>query len=187
MPATKGKVAPTQVARLVLPKNFRPSDNERAVASRLIRALRESDYWLGAFVEWLLYIDASGGVERITVAEVKKELELHSTARGTDEDWRKKLMAAHPEVFAKTASRDAAAKQCESFPDDEEEQFYQLLKQWRLTYPEPSSGRIFQRAELSMNRTRTQTEASPLGPLPADCLTILWWLHRAGLRIGPLC
>jgi hypothetical protein len=150
--ATKSK--PLPVAGLKLAENFRPSDNERAVASRLIRTLREGGYWLGTFIEWLLYIDASSGVYRVTIAEVKRELEVHSTAKGDDDLWRNKLMAAHPAAFAKTASGDAAGKQTDAFPDDEEEQFYQLLKQWRLTYPEPTK-------RQQAPKGRTQHEMDP--------------------------
>ena len=49
MPASKRKPLPAPVPHLVLPENFRLTDNERAVCARLVRVLREGDYWIAPF------------------------------------------------------------------------------------------------------------------------------------------
>jgi len=160
MPRTKRRPLPAPIPRLMLPKTFKPSDKELAVSTRLIRAMREGDYWLPAFIEWLLYQDASAGVYRVTVADVKKELALHSTAKEDDEAWLENIVAAHPELFAKTASKTTSKssagkkKPFEPFPEDEEEEFYQLIRQWRLEYPEPPK-------RLEFPKGKTQHEMDP--------------------------
>ena len=92
-------------------------------------------------------MDASE-VDRIGVSEVVKEMACHSRDAG---EWLKKFKKAHPAVFLNSASgtRTVKAKSYDEIPADEEEQFYQLLKQWRLEYPEPPK-----RAQFPKGRTQ---------------------------------
>ncbi len=52
-----------ELVRLELPEHVTLSDGELAVFTRLIRVMRQKDergpYWLGPFIEWLLYLDAT--------------------------------------------------------------------------------------------------------------------------------
>jgi hypothetical protein len=141
------------VSTLELPQHFHVTEAELPVLSRLVRVMRQKDNrgapWLGLFIEWLLYRENWNALLTYqSSAEVFADLKV----MGGDDGG----------VFASSAAfLKAARRQCpgitfvsataaatppkngkrewatDMLPPSEEDQFYQILRLWRLEYPEP--------------------------------------------------
>lgn len=111
-----------------LPKNVRPSERELAIFARLVRVLREPSYWLGAFIEGVLAIDAESTC-RLTADSAGKILALID-ARGKLDDC---IAEVYPSVARCLSLVD---NQDEAFVPEEEDQFRELVELWRRSHPE---------------------------------------------------
>ena len=148
---TKTRKNATGASLIELPEHFKVTEPELAVLSRLVRVMRQKDsrgaYWLGPFIEWLLYLDVtSPGLDYVTSKFVLTSL---SEMAG-------EALLTNGSAFIKAAIRKCpgisfvsgtSAVQpvpgeprwdMEMNPASEEEQFYQLLRLWRKDHPEPA-------------------------------------------------
>src|SRR5665213_1076821 len=156
MPREKTNVATKSASKIpapaiTVPKHFKVTEPELAVLSRLVRVMRQRDnrgaYWLGPFIEWLLYLD----IASLDISYVNPESVLTSLKEiGPDELladgslFIKSVMLMCPGIsFVSGVSAVRPVKggknwDMEMNPVDKEEQFYQLLRLWRKDYPEPA-------------------------------------------------
>jgi hypothetical protein len=124
-----------------------------AVLSRLVRVMRQKDErgvpWLGPFIEWLLYRDATDtSLNYQSSVYVCKALTLMAAPDGllSGSAFIKAARRECPGItFVSTLSpavpMNGKGEWSEGLPVNEEDQFYQILRMWRLEYPEPMASR----------------------------------------------
>ena len=101
---------------VALPETITLSDDERAMVARLIRVLRTRHYWLRYFLEWLLHMDATDGLD-VSVEQAEQAL----TAMKNFEKWIDYLQSAtktNP-AFSKYPGLQWVPWLAEKDPDDE--------------------------------------------------------------------
>jgi hypothetical protein len=170
MPKTKAKpVQPTGKAApiLELPEHVKVSEAELAVLSRLVRVMRQKDDrgapWLGPFIEWLLYRDATEpNLNYQSSSDVSEALTRMGANDGLLGSGSRFIKAARREcpgisfVSATSAAQPKEGKPTWSavmLPPDEEDQFYEILRLWRKEYPEPPK-----RPEVPKGRTQHEMD-----------------------------
>lgn len=122
---------------IVLPERIQLSERELAATARLVRILREPHNWVGFFIEWLLQVDASSPDESMSI----KTAEAMLTSMKNMENWiafledlkRKVPTIAHHRALAWIPEEEQAAADW-----DQEEQFQELVRMWRMEHPEPA-------------------------------------------------
>jgi hypothetical protein len=146
----KSRRAAAPKPQVELPERIHVTDGELAVFTRLARVMRQTDergaYWLGPFIEWLLYLD-------ITDPDLNYASTPAVLAALKDMGMDDGQLLQNGSRFVKAAMRQcpgitfispvSATPKTETkapidaYPQSEDDQFYQLLRQWRLEYPEP--------------------------------------------------
>ena len=134
---------------VLLPKSIQLTEDEKSSVAQWIRLRRNSRIWTSALVQALLDWDSSmvSDPSCKDVRELIDELEkiygrLFAIQEGRSSNTRPPK-SDHPAIvrfFINAVESTERAKERKTtwvVPDDEEEQFFQLLRQWRLTYPEP--------------------------------------------------
>jgi hypothetical protein len=146
------------ITEIALPKRIRLSQEENSTVARLIRILREPDYWLGAFIDSLLMADtAAHPGDGLSRKEVKKMLEqVDGILSWSDEieRWREQNspMMRH---FGHRFFPDRSDCLAQTVRDDlYDGDFLELTRIWRLDHPEPPKRREFPKG-------RTQHEEDP--------------------------
>ena len=147
MPRTKSAPKPLALDRVkvVLPKRIHVSDDELAVVTRLIRVMRQQDprgsYWLGPFIEWLLYLDADNPDLAYILPDVAlKALPGMEEILQGDCKFIKMVRKECPGLKFVSTPKDHPGTLM-TVPQDEEEQFFQLIRLWRIEHPEPPKRR----------------------------------------------
>jgi hypothetical protein len=114
-------------------------------------------YWLGPFIEWLLYLDSAGS--DLTFVDPKRAALALTTMDDLLLDKSRFIKMVLKECpgfrFASAHPNDPGPKDAGgAMPEDEEEQFYQLIRLWRLEHPEPPKAR-------QIPKGQTQHEMDP--------------------------
>jgi len=121
--------------------------DERAACTRLVRVMRERQYWVGAFIEWLLNSDVSadeGGIKIESALEMLTELKKLMSWQTTLDTWRKEGSPLHRfygERLFPTHFQRSQAEADHVLGAGHEEQFGELVRMWRLEHPEPEKPR----------------------------------------------
>jgi len=158
MPREKTNVATKSASTIpapaiTVPKHFKVTEPELAVLSRLVRVMRQGDnrgaYWLGPFIEWLLYLDTTSPeleyVNPGVALAYLQEIDTASCLLKDGSSFIKAVMRKYPGIsFVSWTSAVRLVKGTRNWaqemnPVDEEEQFYQLLRLWRKDHPEPAN------------------------------------------------
>jgi hypothetical protein len=133
-----------ELPRVKLPKHVELSEDELAIVVRLVRVLRERDYWVGAFVEWLLYTDCrQDAAWGVNIDDAKKALEdidgLNSWV-----NWMHKAKTEREPILRYFGHRFFPDRVDEMISDRREvtehgegTAFHELVKLWRSVHPEP--------------------------------------------------
>ena len=141
MPTETGKQHSRQVRPIALPKHMKPSEDELAIVSRLVRVLRNREYWLGAFIERLLDIEAMcASDETVSIEFAQGILEK---IRGL-ETWRDFIDAEENRPIRRYFGHKLFPEYV--YPDSSPEQresgdFVELVQMWRLDHPAPPKRR----------------------------------------------
>jgi len=116
--------------------------HEKAVVMRLVRVLREPDYWVGAFIEWLLQADATGDPERgmSTHEAIEKLTDLRSIISSLDQlkstkDGALLRFLGHRRFPDRIDNLNGDVRS--AMGADQDEAFGELVRMWRLEHPEP--------------------------------------------------
>lgn len=151
-------------SRMELPEHFQVTAPELAVLTRLIRVMRQKDnrgaYWLGPFIEWLLYLDITEpNLDYLIPKLVLKSLQDMGDSGGLlagGSTFIKKAAIQCPGISFVSGTSPAPAGKWNTvmLPHSEEDQFYQLLRLWRMDHPEPPKRPVFPKG-------RTQHESDP--------------------------
>jgi hypothetical protein len=126
-------ITPKSVARQ-LPSHVQLAENELAVVARLVRVMRVKDYWIGHFIQSVLQQDTESTYE-LNIADVEKTLQTMKNLASWN-NFIPDLVRKHPHL----AEHPAYANRPNSgtmFPEDRDDQFYELVRLWRLDHPEP--------------------------------------------------
>ena len=137
----------TSIARQ-LPKHVQLSDEEMAVVARLIRVIRVKRCWLGHFIQCLLQRDAEA-TDELSIEEVKKILTKMENLNSWV-DWMPKLMAEFPHITGHPGVVVRMESQRNVVPFEEEDEFYELERQWRLEHPAPQKRQTQPSGRLGM-------------------------------------
>ncbi|MGA8029048.1 MAG: hypothetical protein WB992_18065, partial [Bryobacteraceae bacterium] len=123
---------------VLMPPHMKITPEETAAALRLVRLLRygNKSYWLKFFIEWLLFRDAAETCDLSikTVEEMLVDMKNLVNWENFLTDIRERCpsIAHHPSVAwtSKCAPTDL-------IPEEESEQFYELVRMWRVEHPQP--------------------------------------------------
>lgn len=125
-----------------LPDHMRLSEHELANVARLVRALREQDYWVGGFIEWLLAKNCEGATSvGVTIADAEAMLKdiygLGSWAKWlkTNETERAPMRRYFGHRFFPDRVDQMSQ---ESYTAADNEGFEELVQIWRKEHPKPT-------------------------------------------------
>ena len=123
------------------------SDDERALIARLIRVVRHKTYWLGAYIEWLLQIDAAARIEEgIGTAAAKTMLEKIEGLDSWRNWFRNQPQSDIAPILRYYGHRyfpdDVDRAQFNNLASDSETQFYELERMWREEHLTPAARRL---------------------------------------------
>jgi hypothetical protein len=128
--------------QLSLPKRFRLTAGERAVAARFVRAAREGHYWMPVFIEWLLALEAQTGLDRLDPVTALKAITMIASEHREDPTIR-----GFRSIVRKLTERCPGFSPCSNLGSggplvaDVEDEFMELVQLWRKEYPEPPKPR----------------------------------------------
>lgn len=120
--------------------------DELANCTRLIAVLRERDYWVGAFIEWMLQEETSGTATEGMTTDAAIKMLTDIKALGTWTNWMESNPISRSPIKRYFATRffpDAATesisdmRQCITQNSDQE--FAELIEEWRKRHPEPQN------------------------------------------------
>ena len=135
---------PTSPVRIQSRSSMELSSEESSTIARLVLILRVKDYWMGAFIKWMLKADEDAGVENgISMETAAKALDNFKIV-DSNHDWLKEESSREPltEYLRHRLFPDQGDhNEKELRGDIEESDFLDLVKLWRLEYPEPSKRR----------------------------------------------
>lgn len=118
--------------------------DEIANCTRLIAVLRERDYWVGAFIEWMLQEERSGITTTGMTTDAAIKMLNEIKALGSWVDWMENNPVSRSPIkryfaarFFPDAATDSITDMRECITHNSDREFAELIEEWRKQYPEP--------------------------------------------------
>ena len=129
--------------------------DEIANCTRLVAVMREGDYWLGAYVQWLLQEERSGSISDGVMIDAAIEMLNDMKKLGTWVKWMENNPVSRSPIRRYFGARffpDAVtqsitdARSC--IDNNIDHEFAQLISNWRESHPEPQKQPAWPAGEL---------------------------------------